>query len=281
MRTELENVLGGGSNSTQVENANNMIAAQAIPEPAPNPSDGTIIFDSHITKVTSYQGTWTESGQTINAVFDYLYADVTLEDGYVIDTITHNGYVVGSEVTVRESSFDMYIGGSDFTLTITSKKIETKQTVDVSTLTGWNSLSSGNHSITIKAVAKGYSDSASSNSVTVNKEASGHKLTVNTSFGGGSGIAVNYTVDGTSHSVEDIGTSNPVTNIYNDVSSFHFDISYPSTGLPSIGFVWSVISTQLGINLVDQDIGRGVVYTSDTFTLTEDTEITISDVLKI
>ena len=54
----------------------------------------------------------------------------------------------------------------------------TKQIIDVSTLSGWESLASGNHSITIKTKASGYLDSASSNAVTVSKAASGYNVTV-------------------------------------------------------------------------------------------------------
>lgn len=53
----------------------------------------------------------------------------------------------------------------------------TKQTIDVSTLSGWESLASGNHSITIRTKASGYLDSASSNAVTVSKAASGYNVT--------------------------------------------------------------------------------------------------------
>ena len=52
-----------------------------------------------------------------------------------------------------------------------------KQTIDISTLSGWESLASGNHSITIKTKASGYLDSASSNTVIVNKAASGYNVT--------------------------------------------------------------------------------------------------------
>ena len=52
-----------------------------------------------------------------------------------------------------------------------------QQTIDISTLSGWESLASGNHSITVKTKASGYLDSASSNAVTVNKAASGYTVT--------------------------------------------------------------------------------------------------------
>ena len=45
----------------------------------------------------------------------------------------------------------------------------TKQQIDLSTLSGWANLSSGQHSITVKAKASGYGDSAASNAVSVEK----------------------------------------------------------------------------------------------------------------
>jgi len=41
--------------------------------------------------------------------------------------------------------------------------------IDVSTLSGWSELTTGNHTITLKATASGYADSDSSSGVTVNK----------------------------------------------------------------------------------------------------------------
>ena len=45
----------------------------------------------------------------------------------------------------------------------------TKQQIDLSKLSGWTNLASGQHSITVKAKASGYADSASSNAVSVEK----------------------------------------------------------------------------------------------------------------
>ena len=72
----------------------------------------------------------------------------------------------------------------------------TKQIIDVSTLSGWESLASGNHNITVKTKASGYLDSASSNAVTVSKAASGYSVVVSSvDYPGGSGLQV---YDGTS-----------------------------------------------------------------------------------
>lgn len=159
----------------------------------PAPSENiTIIFDSHITKVvcesvdspygTPYGGgEWTTSGQTVNGIYDQnLTYTVTLESGYVIDTVTSSE---GTNLTIGADGLTFsgqVTSGNDATITITSKQGgTTKQTIDVSTLSGWESLASGDHSITIKTKASGYLDSASSNAVTINKAAKSYSITTN------------------------------------------------------------------------------------------------------
>ena len=152
----------------------------------PEPSTMTIIFDSHVIKVTStgiadYE--WTTSGQSVD-VGGYggttYYATVTLEDGYEIANVTstdsnYNLLTFSGNVI----SFRTEYAGMGTGFTITTKAAATKQTIDVSTLAGWANLATGNHQITIKTKASGYVDSAASNAVTVSKAASGgHKLTL-------------------------------------------------------------------------------------------------------
>ena len=52
----------------------------------------------------------------------------------------------------------------------TQQAVSTKVTVDLTTLSGWSSLSSGTHNITIVAKADGYRDSEKSAGVEVTKE---------------------------------------------------------------------------------------------------------------
>ena len=158
----------------------------------PAPSENiTIIFDSHITKVvcesidspygTPYGGgEWTASGQSVNGIYDQnLTYTVTLESGYVIDTVTSSE---GTNLTIGADGLTFsgqVTSGSDATVTITSKQGgATKQTIDVSTLSGWESLASGDHSIAVKTKASGYLDSASSNAVTVSKAAPLNRPTI-------------------------------------------------------------------------------------------------------
>lgn len=157
----------------------------------------TINFDSNITQVVvvASQGTVTcsTSGSSYdNSTYKFDYTPnptftVTLNSGYIIDTVTVEDNEAGGSVT--KTSDNTFTGsgicsGGDCTITITSKQGgASKQTIDVSTLSGWESLASGDHSITVKTKASGYLDSASSNAVTVSKAASGgYTVTVNSSF---------------------------------------------------------------------------------------------------
>ena len=153
----------------------------------------TINFDEHITKVTSNMNllepppppmpttaTWTTSGENVGVMFSSAYQvlNVILADGYVIDTVTgtETPYsqdaqpITFSEITDNSFAFSLQ-DGADYTITITSKIPAPKQTIDVSTLSGWANLATGNHQITIKTKASGYADSAASNAVTVSKAA--------------------------------------------------------------------------------------------------------------
>lgn len=153
----------------------------------PEPTTMTINFDSHVIKVTStgiadYE--WTTSGQSVD-VGGYggttYYATVTLEDGYEIANVTStdSNYNLltfsGNVISFRTEYSGM---GSGFT--ITTKAAATKQTIDVSELSGWANLATGNHQITVKTKASGYVDSSASNAVTVTKAASGYSVSVTT-----------------------------------------------------------------------------------------------------
>lgn len=115
---------------------------------------------------------------------------LTIADGYELDTInvTVSEESLGSAsnfITSNKTStgFTFYSSAEDttwYTVTLTTKAIVQKQTIDVSTLSGWANLSTGNHQITIKTKASGYADSAASNAVTVAKAASGYSVSVTT-----------------------------------------------------------------------------------------------------
>ncbi len=63
-------------------------------------------------------------------------------------------------------------------------------TVDLSALSGWSNVSSGSHTLTIKAKASGYRDSDASTGVSFVKGGTGHNLTINfvaRNYAGGKG----------------------------------------------------------------------------------------------
>lgn len=257
----------------------------------PAPSENiTIIFDSHITKVvcesvdspygTPYGGgEWTTSGQTVNGIYDQnLTYTVTLESGYVIDTVTSSE---GTNLTIGADGLTFsgqVTSGGDATVTITSKQGgATKQTIDVSTLSGWESLASGNHSITVKTKASGYLDSASSNAVTVSKAASGYSVVVTST---GYGVSI---YDGTSSSGTLLGTiedqdNTPKTvtctsgNLYLD----SFNGNYTGANTVVSGGVSIVSEGSYTYNGTFSVIGDGTI-TVDPTCLIEGTQITLAD----
>lgn len=84
----------------------------------------------------------------------------------------------------------------------------TKQQIDLSTLSGWANLANGQHSITVKAKASGYADSAASNAVSVEKAAAGYTdcLTFTGKIGDFTLKATNKTWDGTLEWSTDLNT---------------------------------------------------------------------------
>lgn len=165
---------------------------------APAQSSVTIIFDSHVTKIdyivaaSSFlpeaTGTLTSSGQSIDTT-EGVTLNCTLQAGYVIDTVAWSAYEPdsGDSMSHTDMSVSCYSSVAvQGTITITTKQSGSstpKQTIDLSTLSGWANLLYVNHIITVKAKANGYADSAESNAVSVAKVASGYTLTVTDSYG--------------------------------------------------------------------------------------------------
>lgn len=182
-----------------------------------------IYFDSHITLVTGGGCTWSTSGQGPDEGFgppgSYYTFTATLAAGYILDTVVITGNSEASVSNITENTFDYSGPGSDSSdviITITSKLPLAKQTIDVSTLSGWEGLASGNHQITVKTKASGYEDSASSNAVSVTKAAVGYKLTVT--------LVGDYKEDGRAHIVYADGTEADVNadGIYNNVATVKY-----------------------------------------------------------
>lgn len=244
----------------------------------PEPSTMTIIFDSHVIKVTStgiadYE--WTTSGQSVD-VGGYggttYYATVTLEDGYEIANVTstdsnYNLLTFSGNVI----SFRTEYAGMGTGFTITTKAAAPKQTIDVSTLSGWANLATGNHQITIKTKASGYVDSAASNAVTVSKAASGYKLTIiNNSEA--HGFKPSYITNVGSGEFE----NEVETKVINGVTSISSFVVNQVTTNPMA--VCKVVSDELNISLSEPLTAKGSTLTviSTTTMLTQDTTITVS-----
>lgn len=238
----------------------------------PSKGNVTVVFDSHISKVENSYGSVTTSGSTLSTS-DAINPEtfiVTLEDGYIIDTVVldnTDAEVYGSLGSISETSFTVYpgygaIGG---TITITSKIPAAKQTIDVATLSGWANLSTGNHQITVKTKASGYADSAASNAVTVNKAATPHSV---------SATSVSDMVAKTSYyfSVDNGETWTAITaagQIVASTTQIKFKVTIGS--IP-IGATAQITSTQLGLNLKTYNSvagGSGEAISSN-YTLTQD-----------
>ena len=150
----------------------------------------TFIFDNTVVSVTNSYGTITTSGEklmTADTQEDTLTFVVALQEGYEIDTavlVNNDSEALGTidHYTSNTIYGSAGYGGLHGTITIATKQSgssTTKQTIDLSTLSGWANLSSGSHQITVKAKANGYADSAASNAVSVAKVASGYTVTLN------------------------------------------------------------------------------------------------------
>ncbi len=190
--SSLQNILTASEDFKIVSHKNGTVEFEKVGEAnelkfsVPELANTTINFDSHVVKVSLEDDKktfeYTTSGQSYGTAGfggTTYQATVTLENGYEIDTVTStdSDYNLltfsGNIISFRTNS-----SGCGNGFTITTKVTATKQSIEVSTLSGWANLSSGNHSITVKTRASGYADSASSNAVTVNKAASGYNVTL-------------------------------------------------------------------------------------------------------
>lgn len=144
----------------------------------------------------------------------------------------------------------------------------TKQQIDLSTLSGWANLSNGAHSITVKAKASGYADSASSNAVSVEKAASGYTVTV-TAAADSYGVKI---YDGTSSSDTLLDTVDDTTG--GTAQSKIITCSSGNLYLISDNGAYTDANTVVtgGVTIVNEDSW----YYNGTFKVTADGTITIS-----
>lgn len=137
----------------------------------------TMIWDSNITKVKPADPSgvgvaFTTSGETNPLSVGRAYtATVTLNTGYILDTVTSNNTnIVISDITENTFIFTHTDHTStSATINITSKSNISKVSIDLTTLTGWDNVSSGEHTIQVIAKATGYRDSTKSTAVSFTK----------------------------------------------------------------------------------------------------------------
>lgn len=137
----------------------------------------TINFDSHISKVTYSGVEWTASGQLQQtAIVDGSTGvfTVTLDSGYVLDTVTLGSDFENTTLSAKtDTSFSLLFGNTGGgTITITSKKATSQVSIDLTTLSGWGNVADGQHSIQVVAKADGYKDSEKSTAVSFTKGSS-------------------------------------------------------------------------------------------------------------
>lgn len=181
---------------------------------AAEPAVIKMVWDSHVTSVSwvntssdsseTESASWTTSGEeqtlwgrsTTTGV-----ATVVLEEGYVLNTVTWEGDgapigTVSSKNTFELGNFVNNVNGTATITTKQSKPTPTTHQIDVSTLSGWKDLPSGDYLITVKAVVGGYAISAGSGAVPITKVANSYNVTV-TGSGNNNGFKI---YDGTSTS---------------------------------------------------------------------------------
>lgn len=93
-----------------------------------------------------------------------VYLKPVFKSGYEIDT-----YTASDNAPTRDGDIYAYIPAPGGSIIFTSKLSTPRKSVDLTTLSGWEALSSGAHSIQLKAKASGYKDSELSQAVSVTK----------------------------------------------------------------------------------------------------------------
>lgn len=145
----------------------------------------TIVFDNNVTKVEIYtdsnrtqlESTITTSGSSYNITTQTTYySKVYMSDGYVIDNVV-SSYVTAIPTgdivrNITNDTFDFVETQTGDTITITSKKMTSQVSIDLTTLSGWGNVADGQHSIQVVAKADNYKDSEKSTAVSFTKGSS-------------------------------------------------------------------------------------------------------------
>ena len=266
------------------EGALDYVITLTFVDATPTTKNITMVFDSGITSVTTATSvgtyTWTESNTTkaVSGVFQAgisLGFDITFKNNYDYNTVT----VDGTTVDINDSGEFVFTptNTNASIITITTKKYE--QTIDVSTLSGWDSLASGNHQITVKTKASGYEDSASSNAVSVTKAASGYSVAISGWNGYGLSIYDGTSDSGTLLAEVSSGSDEPTTVICQSGNLF----LHGAFATYRLGDTTTVTG---GVTIISEDdnsykgtfkvTGDGTI-TLDIYCFIEGTQITLAD----
>ncbi len=136
----------------------------------------TLNFDSGIDNVVFNYGSnehiFSTSGEKYTVGYQpgsNVILTVTLKMGYTLNTAVNDGVIAigtinGNVVTIPEPE-----SGFNYTWTLTSKQATSKVSIDLTTLSGWDNVTSGEHTIQVIAKASGYLDSEKSTAVTFTK----------------------------------------------------------------------------------------------------------------
>lgn len=252
----------------------------------PNDNSVSFEFDEHITKVVGTVGgtefEWATSG-SYNTVSNgdavSILCTVYFDGQYKIAAIEESEEYMGGTFSITgDNTFVLNSGsyGSVSKFIITSEPAATKQTIDVSTLSGWANLSTGNHQITIKTKASGYADSAASNAVTVSKAASGYTVTFDDQETGSATGAAYYSLDDGAtwtrfcEILSDESNDLSPTSLTN-ITSIKFKIEINNVGIPPTGV--RLECSAINLSLGGKNTGT---FTSDNYTLTEDITVIIT-----
>lgn len=248
----------------------------------------SVTFDEHITKITIKNGASGEGEEvdfTTSPVNQVAFPPsgteivVYFADGYEYDKTNINFIPTLEEYTYPTQSWDAstqtltVTGHSDGsgTVAIKSKAIVQKQTIDVSELSGWANLATGNHQITIKTKASGYVDSAASNAVTVSKAASGYTLHLVREEGLGPDPRFVISYNGEAEFEVPGNTQDYVIENVTTINSLTVTIEMAP------GYMGTIVSSELGISVpYDSTSAQSFPVITTATQLTQDTTITIS-----
>ena len=206
----------------------------------------TMIWDSNITKVSPNNPSgigmaFTTSGETNELSVGRAYTTtVTLNTGYILDTVTSNN----TNITISDITDNTFIlthtnsSSTSATINITSKSNVQKVSIDLTTLTGWDNVTPGEHTISVVAKATGYLDSAKSVAISFTKASvsTGETWVLNDALS--ETLVGSYKTKFTSNNKKYseiqflYDTDDGIAVWYWDISGDNYDVSYNDMGSP-------------------------------------------------